>query len=51
LIFIRKINWANLGAFTTAGAFGNVNISGRFTDPGFEPSGLAFQIYKFTVSY
>jgi len=47
LIFIRKINRADLGAFTTAGAFGKVNIAGVFPNPGLETTRFAFKLQKF----
>jgi hypothetical protein len=43
LIFIRKIDRTDLGAFAAAGALGKVDIAGLFADPGFEPSRFAFQ--------
>ncbi len=43
LIFIRKVNGADLGAFTTAGAFVKVNVTGLFANPGLEFSRFAFE--------
>jgi hypothetical protein len=43
LIFIRKFNGADLGAFTTAGAFVKVNIAGLFANPGLEFSRFAIE--------
>jgi hypothetical protein len=43
LIFIGKIDGADLGAFTTAGAFGKVYVAGLFADPGLEISRFAFK--------
>jgi hypothetical protein len=50
LVFIRKINGANLGAFTTAGAFVKVNKTGLFANPGLEFSRFAFEFYQFAFS-
>jgi hypothetical protein len=47
LVFIRKINRTDLGAFTTAGAFVKVNVAGFFPNPGFELSRFAFKLQKF----
>jgi hypothetical protein len=49
LIFIRKIDRTDLGAFATAGALGKVNIAGLFADPGLEASRVAFQCEQFTL--
>jgi len=43
LVFIRKFDGADLGAFTTAGAFVKVNVAGLFADPGFEISRFAIK--------
>jgi hypothetical protein len=48
LIFIRKIDRTDLGAFTAAGAFGKVDIAGLFADPGLEPSRFTFQREQLT---
>jgi hypothetical protein len=50
LIFIRKINGADLGAFTTAGAFGQINVAGLFADPGLEAPRFTVQCEQFTFS-
>jgi hypothetical protein len=47
LIFIRKVNRADLGTFTTAGAFGKVNVAGLFPNAGLETTWFAFKFYKF----
>jgi hypothetical protein len=43
LIFIRKVDGADLGAFTTAGTFVKVNVAGLFANPGLEFSRFAFK--------
>jgi hypothetical protein len=47
LIFIRKINGADLGTFTATGAFGKVNVAGLFADPGLEASRFTVQCEQF----
>jgi hypothetical protein len=47
LIFIRKINGADLGTFTTAGAFSKVNVAGLFADAGLEASRFTVQCKQF----
>ena len=49
LIFIRKIDRTDLGAFAAAGALGKINIAGLFADPGLEPSRFTFQCEQFTL--
>ena len=50
LIFIRKIDGADLGALTTAGAFVKVNVAGLFPNPGLEISRFAFKFQQFAFS-
>jgi hypothetical protein len=47
LIFIRKIHGADLGAFAAAGAFGQVNVAGLFTDACFEAPRFTVQREQF----
>jgi hypothetical protein len=47
LVFIRKINGADFGAFAAAGAFGKINVAGLFADPGLEASRFALQCEQF----
>jgi hypothetical protein len=47
LIFIRKVNRTDLGAFAAAGAFGKVDIAGLLADFGLEPSRFTFQCEQF----
>jgi hypothetical protein len=44
LIFIGKIDGADLGALTTAGAFVKVDVAGLLADPGLEISRFAFKV-------
>jgi hypothetical protein len=50
LIFIRKVNGADLGAFTATGAFVKVNKAGLFANPGLELSRFAVKFYQFAFS-
>jgi hypothetical protein len=43
LVFIRKIDGADLDTLTAAGAFGKVDVAGVFTNPGLEVSGFTVQ--------
>jgi hypothetical protein len=47
LIFIRKINRADLGTFTAAGALGKINVAGLFADAGLEASRFTVQCEQF----
>jgi len=50
LVLIGQFDGADLGAFTTAGAFVKVNIAGLFANPGLEISRFAFKFYQFAFS-
>jgi hypothetical protein len=47
LIFIRKIDRTDLGAFAAAGALGKIDIAGLFADPGLEAPRFTVQREQF----
>jgi len=47
LVFVRKIDGADLGAFPAAGAFGKIDVAGLFADPGLEVSRFTIQGEQF----
>ena len=49
VVFARKIYRADRGTLTTAGTFIKINVAGILTNPGFEITGFAFKIQKFTI--